>query len=178
VGAAAAMAAGVLAATGCGSSASGRAADVVARVGSIEIVHPFLPEPASPSVAAIYLTVDNTGSTPDELVSVSTKASTSSMLMTEDEHGSAGTMAPVADLSIPAHGQASLAPGHDHVMLANPRGPLRVGQKIEIVLRFKRAGPVTVSVPVVPLTAIVNDDDAPTTAMGNMGSMGHMKGMS
>ena len=35
---------------------------VAGRVGTLKVVNAFLPDPASPSVAAIYLTVENTGS--------------------------------------------------------------------------------------------------------------------
>ena len=35
---------------------------VAGRVGTLKVVNPFLPDPTSPSVAAIYLTVENLGS--------------------------------------------------------------------------------------------------------------------
>jgi copper(I)-binding protein len=173
---AAAAAVLALALSACGSSSSS-AADVVARIGALEIVHPFLPKPASASVAAVYLTVRNTGDRADELVSVSTSLTSMAMLMAEDSHGSAETMAPLNDLRVPAHGDAALRPGQDHVMLENPRAQLRVGQHVKITLRFEHAGAVTISVPVVPLTALLNDDGAGGST-GSSGSMGHMKGMS
>ena len=158
----------------CGSSSS---TSVAARVGALEIVHPFIPKPASPSVAAVYLTVRNTGDQADELVSVSTSVTANSMLMAEDTHGSVGTMTPLTALRVPAHGDAWLRPGQDHVMLESPKRSLRVGQHVNITLHFEHAGAVTVRVPVVPLLALVNDDGAgrsPTVT----GSMSHMKGMS
>jgi copper(I)-binding protein len=158
----------------CGSSPSTR---VAARIGALEIVHPFLPKPASPSVAAVYLTVRNTGDEADELVSVSTPVTSDSMLMAEDAHGSAGMMTPLTDLRVPAHGDASLRPGQDHVMLESPRRSLRVGQHVKITLHFEHAGAVTVSVPVVPLSALLDDGGA-GSSKGDTGSMGHMKGMS
>jgi len=166
------VALGVVVALGAGcGSASGGAGGVVARVGSLEILHPYLPDPASPSVAAVYLTVRNTGSAADRLVSVTSPLAASSMLMTEDSDGSTGTMAPLADLPIPAHGTASLLPGHDHVMLEGPAA-VKVGQDVEVTLRFARAGNVTVEVPVVPLSAIIGNDGSPATAgPGNMGGM-------
>ncbi len=127
------------------------AAGVSNRVGPLTVVNPFLPQPASPDVAAIYLTVKNTGGRPDALVSVSSAAASSSMLMTENQNG---TMAMLRSLQIPAHGQASLVPGRDHLMLQQPRGTLRVGQHVLVTLRFRRAGTLTVSVPVVRLSRI------------------------
>jgi copper(I)-binding protein len=152
--------------SGCGSS--GSPAAVAARVDHIEILHPYLPDPPSPSVAAVYLTVRNTGSTPDRLVSVTCSRASSSMLMTEQSNGSTGTMASLASLTVPAHGSAALVPGHDHVMLLRPSA-LEVGEDVKMTLRFAVAGTVTVEVPVVALSAIVDNNGSATTA--------NMKGM-
>jgi len=137
-----------------GSSSASTGSAVVARIGNLEIIHPFLPDPASPAVAAVYLTVRNEGSQPDRLVSVSTPAATSASLMTENPNG---TMSALPDLPIPAHGEASLTPGVDHMMLENPNRSVALGQAITVTLRFARAGVITIEVPVVPLSEITND---------------------
>ena len=157
-----------MAAAACGSSASAGSAnsEVVARLGDLEIIHPFLPSPASPSVAAVYLTVRNTGTAPDRLTGISTPAAASSMLMAEEP---TGAMAPLVDLEIPAHGEASLAPGHDHLMLENPTSTFKVGQEVRVTLRFAQAGSIAVEVPVVPLTDIVGGSGS--TSMGKMPGM-------
>jgi copper(I)-binding protein len=162
---------GVLVALGAGCGASAPAAGaVVAHVGALEIIHPFLPDPASPSVAAVYLMVRNTGATADRLVSATSPLAPASMLMTEQSTGEGGVMAPLAGLVIPAHGTATLQPGHDHLMLERPAA-VKVGEDVEVTLRFARAGAVTVKVPVVPLTAIIDDDGAPTTGTTTMKGM-------
>jgi copper(I)-binding protein len=130
---------------------TGHASAVGNRVGALTVVNAFLPQPASPDVAAIYFTVKNAGGRPDALVSVASAAASSSMLMTENQNG---TMGMLRSLQIPAHGRASLVPGRDHLMLEQPRGTLRVGQHVLVTLRFRRAGTLTVSVPVVPLSRI------------------------
>lgn len=142
------------AASAAGASQQTRA-QVVAHVGHLEVINPFLPDPASPSVAAIYLTVKNTGSKPDALISATSPAAPDVMLMTENVHGSVGSMGMLSELRIPAHGQASLVPGHDHVMLEQPTITFKVGQRVLVTLRFKLAGTVTISVPVVPLSRIL-----------------------
>jgi hypothetical protein len=124
---------------------------VVGHVGPLEVVNPFLPDPASPSVAAIYLTVKNTGSKVDSLVSATSPAAPDVMLMTESAHG----MGMLKELRIPAYGQASLVPGHDHVMLELPTVTFKVGETVLVTLRFEWAGSVTVRVPVVPLSWIL-----------------------
>jgi copper(I)-binding protein len=160
--------------SGCGSSNShatpsaAAGAAVAGRVADLEIVHPFLPDPPSPAVAAVYLTIRNTGATPDVLVAVSSPAAATSMLMSESG-GAVGSMIAVPDLQVPAHGEASLVPGHDHVMLESPHATLKVGGHVAVTLRFRRAGPVTIEVPVVPLSALVDDDGG--TAATTPGTM-------
>jgi periplasmic copper chaperone A len=128
---------------------------IAAHVGHLEVIDPFLPDPASPSVAAIYLTVKNTGSKADALVSVSSPISSDSMLMTENGQGS--SMAMLRELRIPAHGEASLKPGHDHLMLQAPRVKFKVGKTVPVTLRFQRSGSVTLEVPIVPLSRILGN---------------------
>lgn len=138
-----------------GARQRGASSKVVGRVGSLEVLNPFLPDPASPSVASIYLTVKNSGSNADDLVAATSPSAPDVMLMTENAHGSFGSMGMLKELRIPAHGQASLVPGHDHVMLEQPTVTFRVGQTVLVTLRFKWAGSVTVKVPVVPLRWIL-----------------------
>jgi copper(I)-binding protein len=148
-----------LAATPLGASAGASRpaaiSKIVGRIGSLEILNPFLPDPASPSVAAIYLTVKDTGPKADALVAATSPAAPNVMLMTENAHGSFGSMGMLRELRIPAHGQASLVPGHDHVMLEQPTVTFKVGKTVLVTLRFKLAGSVTVRVPVVPLSWIL-----------------------
>ena len=139
-----------------GAGQRGTSSKVVGHVGSLEVVNPFLPDPASPSVAAIYLTVKNSGSKADALVAATSPAAPDVMLMTENGHGSFGSMGMLKELQIPAHGQASLVPGRNHVMLEQPTVMFRVGQTVLVTLRFKWAGSVTIKVLVVPLSRILS----------------------
>ena len=135
------------------ADAAAQSAPPAPHIGSLTIRDAFLPQPASSSVASIYLTVKNSGSQADELIGVHTAAAAGSMLMTEDANGSMGML---RDLRIPAHGQASLTPGRDHLMLEQPHHSLKLGQHVAVTLRFKRAGSLTISVPVVPLSRILS----------------------
>jgi periplasmic copper chaperone A len=137
---------------GASYRAPGRTPAVGTRIGSLTVVDAFLPDPPSPDVAAIYLTVKNSGSRSDSLIGVSTAAADSSMLMTENPDG---TMGMLGQLRIPAHGEASLVPGHDHLMLEQPTHALTLGQHIMVTLHFRRAGYLIISVPVVPLSRIL-----------------------
>ena len=123
------------------------------RIGSLTVSDAFLPDPASGSVASVYLTVKNSGAQADALIGVQSAGANGSMLMTENANG---TMGMLSQLRIPAHGQASLVPGRDHVMLEQPRHALSLGQHVQVTLHFKRAGYLTISVPVVPLSRILS----------------------
>jgi periplasmic copper chaperone A len=167
-----------LASAGCGASShasDGTSGRIAARLGALEVIDPFLPDPASPNVAAVYLTVRNTGSVPDRLVAISSSAATTSMLMSEDDRGSVDTMGRLGALFVPAHSQATLAPGGDHAMLEHPEVTFKVGETIPVTLRFARAGSVTVRVPVVPLDQILGPGAG--TSGGDSDGMANMKGM-
>jgi len=128
---------------------------VVVRVGSLEVIEPFLPNRATSSVAAIYLTVKNTGSQADALISASSPISSDSMLM--GENGQDSSMEMLAELRIPAHGRASLKPEHDHVMREEPKMNFKVGRTVLVTLHIERSGSVTLEVPVGPLSRIIGN---------------------
>jgi periplasmic copper chaperone A len=134
-------------ASACGSA--GGAGSVSARQGDIEVVDPYVPAPASPSVAAMYVTVRDVGPSADTFQGGSTPAAATTALMTE----SADSMAPLTSVPVPAHGQAALQPGHSHLMLQDLNGTLRAGQTIIVDLHFARAGTVEVRVPVIRMSA-------------------------
>jgi copper(I)-binding protein len=132
------------------SGAAPASSHVAARVGHLEVIDPFLPDPAHPSVAAIYLTVKNSGARADELLSASSPASADSMLMKENGRGAAVGM--LTELRVPAHGQVSLKPGRDHLMLGRPTMKFEVGRTVLVTLHFEHSGSVTLKVPVVPIS--------------------------
>jgi len=142
---------------------------VVAHVGHIQIIDPYAPASESAGEIAVYLTLRNTGSQPDELVQVTSPAAPKSMVMMGSTGGSMSNM---SELQVPAHGEVSLRPGVDHVMLQHPRARLAVGEKIKVTLRFVYSGTVTVAVPVIPL------DQVPKAVKSKGGGMSGMAGMS
>lgn len=144
----------ILSAGACGSASP--AARVLGQVGGMQVTDAYVPAPASPSVAALYLTIRNTGTAPDELVGISTPAASSAALMTDVVTGASESMQVLPVVYIPAHGEAMLTPGHDHAMLTNPSASLvRAGRSVQITLHFSMAGSLTLAVPVVPLSAVV-----------------------
>lgn len=138
-------------APGHSSSAAASAARGHVKVGHIAITDGYIPQPASPDVAAGYLTITNTASTPDTITKIVANVTGSVMAMNETDHGGVGTMTNLASVTIPAHGRVSLTPGHAHLMLEHPATSLKAGQHVTIIITFAHAGEVRLSVPVVPL---------------------------
>ncbi len=144
-----------------------------ASVGSLTIDDAYIPQPASPDVAAAYFVVKNSGSTPDKLVSIRTDAAKMAMAMTESDSGSTGTMTDLTDVTVPAHGQFAFSAGHAHVMLENPTSVLKMGQKVVLTITFAKNGTVSLQVPVV---SVMGPDSSMTMSGGSMSSM-NMPGM-
>lgn len=139
IGVLAAVSALLLWGTAAGSSGPGAPKLTVSRA--------YVPQPASPDVAAAYFTVINSGDRADTLTGVSTDVSNQSMM-----HQSVGqTMTMVSSMPIPAHGSITFRPDGYHVMIDKPTRTLRQGDHVRLTLTFGRSAPITVLVPVVPL---------------------------
>jgi hypothetical protein len=119
--------------------------------GTLQVSGAYIPQPASTSVAAAYFTIADSGAA-DALTGVTSDVSTDVGLHQTVDEGSTGTMVAVSSIAIPAHGTATLKPGGFHVMLMHP-STLNVGQQVRMTLHFQHAEPLTLRVPVVPLSS-------------------------
>ncbi len=140
---------------GCG----GEDATDAAGTPDLEVVDAVTPEPAAPDLAAVYLTIRNTGDGPDALTGGSTDiAAAVEVHETVIEDGVA-SMQPIPELVVPAGGEVVLERGGHHLMLLDPE-PLAPGDTYPLTLSFAESGDVQVEVTVVERT----------------GDMGHMAG--
>jgi len=116
------------------------------KVGDIEIGHPWSrATPAGAKVAGGYLTITNTGSSPDRLLSISSDISAKAELHEMGVKDGVMTMRPVTGgLEIPAGGKVTLGPGSYHVMFMDLKQPPREGEMFAATLTFEKAGTVTV----------------------------------
>lgn len=112
-----------------------------ATLGDLELRDGFAFRPITPASGAAYFRIRNTGRQPDTLLEVSSPVTRGAMF-----HG--GDMAQLPVIAIPAGGEFTLAPGRTHLML-NDYDPLpQAGDSLPVVLRFARAGTLTVKLPV------------------------------
>lgn len=109
-------------------------------------------------MAAVYVTIENRGSRPDRLLSVSIPAGEASLHETLLENGVSKMRERPEGFEIPAGGTLRLAPGGRHIMVTGMDGAnaglapgddagASGGGAVEIVLRFERAGEHTVRIP-------------------------------
>lgn len=103
------------------------------------------------AVGVAYATL--TSPVGDRLVGVETPAAGRAELHSMTMDGSVMRMRQVDGVPLPAGQPVALAPGGLHVMLMDLRGPLQAGQSFPLTLRFERAPPLTVQVPVEPVGA-------------------------
>ena len=142
-----------------GTSVPGDASidDVQATVGDLMLGDGYVREPASPSVAAAYLTIVNDGDAEDRLVSVTSDVAEMVMPMTEVSQGGVGTMTGLDEVVVPAGGAVRFQRGTAHLMLDPLTTVPAVGASVTLTLTFERAGVVDVVVPVEPIGAAADD---------------------
>ena len=120
--------------------------------GTLEVRDVTIDEPINGTTAAVRMVVDNTDGPADRLVGAETDVAGLSMLhesMTDDE--GRATMDHLDAIEIPEGEQVFFVPGTYHVMLADLRDGLEVGDEVTISLRFERAGTRTVTATVTEL---------------------------
>lgn len=151
---------------GHGGAPGSGAGGASATVGDISVRGGYLREPASPTVAAAYLSITNTGAQPDTLLSAYCGAARSTTLhdvpgasaasLPPSGSGSGGHV-PAGPVTIAAGATLTLSPGHGHLMLTELAGPLRLGDNVSLLLSFQRTGQVLVELPVVAIGAPAPD---------------------
>lgn len=121
--------------------------------GTLEVVNAWS-RPAT-GTGVVYATIVNHGTRPDRLVggssplatrlelheTTSTKASGHMAAMGNmSMPGGTITMLPVSYMTVPAGGEAVLAPGGYHIMLIDLRRDLKAGEVVPLRLHFAAAG--------------------------------------
>lgn len=98
--------------------------------------------------SAAYMTLENRGSQPDQLVAASSPAAGKVELHENIRDGDVMKMREVKTIEIKPGDKIELKPGGLHMMLFDVKAPLKPGQSVPMTLRFERAGEVQVEVPV------------------------------
>ncbi|MGF6777890.1 copper chaperone PCu(A)C [Paraburkholderia sp. GAS334] len=86
--------------------------------------------------AAGYVTLVNASDKPVDLVDISSDDYGGAMLHQTVSNGSTQKMVMVDKLTVPAHGQVTIAPGGYHVMLEDPKHKVAPGDTVHLKLQF------------------------------------------
>jgi copper(I)-binding protein len=134
------------------------------KAGSLDISDPWSrATPKGASVAAGYMTIKNSGPSPDRLVEGSSDVGSKFEVHEMKMENGVAKMRPVkGGLEIKPGETVELKPGSFHVMFVDLKKPLSAGDHVKATLVFEKAGPVSI--------------DYDVRAMGS-GSGGSMPGM-
>lgn len=103
---------------------------------------------AGQGTGAVYVTLSNSGSTADALVSASTDAAQMAELHETSHDGGVMRMRPVKSIPVPAGGKTELKPGGYHIMLMGLKHDLKPGDKVAVTLKFEHGGETRIEAPV------------------------------
>ncbi len=104
--------------------------------------------PAVSQTSAGYLVIHNDSARDDILIGARIVGVRSTEIHEMVVDGQTMTMRRRSEVQVPAHGQAILAPGGLHLMLSGLQRPLRAGEQLQGVLKFRDAGEISVRIPV------------------------------
>ena len=111
--------------------------------GDLEIEKPWArATPPGAAVGGGYLTIRNKGAAGDRLVGVSSPASARVEMHEMAMEKDVMRMREVKGVDVPAKKSVEFRPGGFHLMLMELKAPLRQGDKVQVTLRFEKAGEV------------------------------------
>lgn len=104
--------------------------------------------PPAMKMHAAYLVVMNPTDKAVDLVGVASPQYTMAELHLSKVEGGIATMVKQDQISIPANGKLTFAPGSFHVMLMHPRKSIKTGDTVDITLTFSDGSSLAVKAPV------------------------------
>jgi periplasmic copper chaperone A len=120
------------------------------KFGALEIGHPWsrATPPTAPTGGG-YLSVKNTGTESDHLVSASSPAAGAVQVHDMKMEGNVMRMRPLdGPLEIKPGETVTLAPGGMHLMMMGLKEPLKQGERVPLTLVFEKAGKIDVELAV------------------------------
>jgi len=116
------------------------------QLGSLHIDHPWSrATPGGAKTGGGYLKIENKGTTPDRLVSVTAPVAGLIEIHEVTTKDGVTQMRPLENgITIPPGGSVVLAPGSFHLMMMDLKQPLKLGDKFKATLVFEKAGKIDV----------------------------------
>lgn len=133
----------------CVAMASSGAAAHDFSLGALKVGHPWTRStvPGQPTGGA-FLSVQNTGATPDRLVGASTPLADHVEMHRMSLEGDVMRMRELPAIDLPAGQTVALQPGQLHLMLIGLKQPLQADAMVPLTLKFEKAGELKVELKV------------------------------
>lgn len=112
----------------------------------VEVKNPWARPGNRGGNSAVYMEIHNAQAYADRLVAAGTDVAEAVELHETRVEGGMHRMNKVEAIDVPPNGRVELRPGGLHVMLIKLNTALRVGDRFPLILRFERAGRLTVEV--------------------------------
>ena len=125
------------------------------KLGTLEIGHPWTrATPPTAPTGGGYLSIKNTGTEPDRLISASSPAAETVQVHEMKMEGNVMRMRPLEGaLEIKPGETVTLAPGGMHMMMMGLKGPFKQGERVPLTLVFEKAGKIDIEMVVVAMGA-------------------------
>ncbi len=101
--------------------------------------------------AVVFVMMTNTAKVEDELLGAQSKIAKAVEIHESKQQGEVLRMLPVKSIKIPAGGKLAFRHGGYHLMLIGLKKNLKKGDQIQVTFEFKKAGKVTLKVPVLKM---------------------------
>ena len=109
--------------------------------------------PGAAKVTAGYAVIVNSGPKADRLLAVSISDAAMTEIHQSMESGGIMKMDALNGLDVPAGGRVEMKPGGYHLMIMGLTRPLKVGEGMNVIFKFRDGGDVAVAAKVAPLSA-------------------------
>lgn len=117
------------------------------KVGDLVLHHAWSrATPGGAKTGAAFVEIENTGDTPDQLLSASSDVAAMTQVHQMSMENDMMSMKPAGIVDIPAHGKVELKPHGLHVMLMGLKKPFVEGDTFVVTLEFAKAGKVDLQV--------------------------------
>lgn len=129
------------------------------KVGDLILHHAWSrANPAGAKSGAVFVIIENTGDSADQLLGVTTDVAAMSEVHQMSMANDIMTMKPAGQLEIPPHAKVELKPHGLHIMLMGLKKRFAEGDTFPVTLTFAKAGTVTLQVVVDKVDAMDSMD--------------------
>lgn len=127
-------------------------------LGQVTVSDVYIGVPVTGDLASLYFTIQNHGASVDSLLGVTTPVATRTELHRTARSDGRVVMQQVAVVPVPSGREVRFTPGERHVMLIDLKRSLEAGDRVDVSLRFSRAGVLPATAEVLVYTELEREE--------------------